>query len=970
MTEPAPPLVGRDRELDVLERLLGEAKGGEPRFAQVTGEPGIGKSYLLAELGRRADTDGWLVLSGRCSELERELPFALVIDTFDAYLASMNPRDFDRIAPDELSELAGLFPSLRSLVPEPEHPNTPAERFRAHRAVNEMMERLAARQPVLLLLDDLHWADGASIEQAGYALRHPPQAAVVFVGSYRTGQADPALMTAVEAATREGAVEHMELGPLDPSDAAKLVGGSPERDRLYEQSGGNPFYLLQLARSRAGPSAIENARGGEAGVPQTVAASIAGELDALSHRARVLADAASVAGDPFDLDVAMATAGGTEADALEAIDELSARDLVRPTTVPRTFQFRHPLVRSAVYERCSPGARLAAHQRAAQALAQRGASPVERAHHVEHAARRGDAEAVAVLREAGEAAAGRAPTSAARWFESAIRLLPEEAPGSDRLTLLTALAGSQAATGRLEDSRSALLEALDLASDDGPISRVRVIAGCAGVEQLLGRHRDAHERLVGALSDLAETDSPDGAALMLELAVDAFFSSDYDGMLDWGLQALGAAKAVRNRPLTAAAGAVAAFAGSCTGPISDAEVHRSTVAGLVEAMPDDELAQRLDGMQWLSAADFYLEKFAEGMIHAERGLAVARATGQGELVPGLTQALGNLLFTMGRPVEAGELLDDAVDAARLTDNAVALAWSLLNRSYAAVWEGDIDTALATGAEADALAAGATGSVGVWAGCVHGAALMESGNPQRAIEVLLSRAGGEDASLVPGGWRATCFEWLTRCFLALGRHEEAEQMASRCRQRADAFALRLPLSCAEGAEAAVALAAGDAATAARKALSAAGHADELGAPIEAACRREFAGRALAQAGDADAAATELERAAAVFDACGSVRYRAMAERELGKLGRRRHRRTQAGEVDGRGVASLTGRELEIARLVVDRYTNPEIAAELFLSVKTVETHMRNIFRKLDVGSRVEVARAVEQATEATENLRST
>ena len=109
--------------------------------------------------------------------------------------------------------------------------------------------------------------------------------------------------------------------------------------------------------------------------------------------------------------------------------------------------------------------------------------------------------------------------------------------------------------------------------------------------------------------------------------------------------------------------------------------------------------------------------------------------------------------------------------------------------------------------------------------------------------------------------------------------------------------------------------------------------------------------------------ELERAAAAFDRCGALRYRDEAERELRKLGHRVHRRTRPGKADANGLESLTGRELQVARLVVDRKTNPEIAAELFLSKKTVETHLRNIFRKLGVSSRVELARAVERADRA-------
>jgi DNA-binding NarL/FixJ family response regulator len=141
------------------------------------------------------------------------------------------------------------------------------------------------------------------------------------------------------------------------------------------------------------------------------------------------------------------------------------------------------------------------------------------------------------------------------------------------------------------------------------------------------------------------------------------------------------------------------------------------------------------------------------------------------------------------------------------------------------------------------------------------------------------------------------------------------------------------------------------------------ADELGAVIEAGRARILAGRALAEAGETERATAELGRAAAAFDVIGAVRYRAEAERELGRLGHRRHRRTRAGTVGSGDVASLTERELEVARLIVDRRTNAQIAAELFLSRKTVETHIRNLFHKLGVSSRVEVARTIERADRA-------
>ena len=159
---------------------------------------------------------------------------------------------------------------------------------------------------------------------------------------------------------------------------------------------------------------------------------------------------------------------------------------------------------------------------------------------------------------------------------------------------------------------------------------------------------------------------------------------------------------------------------------------------------------------------------------------------------------------------------------------------------------------------------------------------------------------------------------------------------------------------------MALYSGDTARATERALASADAAQEVGAPIEAALSRTLAGRALAQAGQSDRAVAELQRAAGAFDACGALRYRQSAERELGKLGHRPHRRTRPGRTGGAGIESLTERELQVARLVVDRKTNAQIAAELFLSQKTVETHLRNSFSKVGVTTRVALARAVERA----------
>jgi DNA-binding CsgD family transcriptional regulator len=311
--------------------------------------------------------------------------------------------------------------------------------------------------------------------------------------------------------------------------------------------------------------------------------------------------------------------------------------------------------------------------------------------------------------------------------------------------------------------------------------------------------------------------------------------------------------------------------------------------------------------------------------------------------------------------EAAGLLDAAIEAARLFGQTQALAGNLFNRSVVALAVGDLDTAVTTAQESVDLARDLdAGFVPAWAAVRLAGALLETGQPAQAIELLLDRAGGEQQAMIPGSWRASCLELLTRCWLALDRPVEAERAAAAALSWASSAQLPLAAAWAGRAAAAVALHAGDAARATECALTSAAAADEVGAPIEAAISRIVAGRALARAGHLGRAVAELQRAAENLDACGALRFRDEAERELGKLGHRIHRRTRPGRSDANGIDSLTARELQVARLVVDRKTNAQIAAELFLSQKTVETHLRHIFHKMDVPSRVALARAVERA----------
>jgi DNA-binding NarL/FixJ family response regulator len=395
-----------------------------------------------------------------------------------------------------------------------------------------------------------------------------------------------------------------------------------------------------------------------------------------------------------------------------------------------------------------------------------------------------------------------------------------------------------------------------------------------------------------------------------------------------------------------------------TGPTDEARAHRAEAAALVDALSDEELSRRPDAAAWLAAAEIYLDLYAEADAHGTRARELADATGGGDPLFRLYPILPRIWNVRGKLAGAAELLDGAIEAGRLLGSPPALAGNLFNRSAVAAAMGDLELALAHAEEGVELTRALDeGFVTAWAAVRLAAVLLETGDPDRAADLLVGRAGGEESTLIPGGWRAYSLELLTRCRLARDRGSDAERAAASARAAAAATGLPLATAWADRATAAVALHAGDAALAVEHTLASAAAAEAVGAPIEGALSLTLAGRALALDDQSERAVAELRRAAAAFEACGALRYRELAERELGKLGHRPHRRTRAGKAGGTGIETLTEREIQVARLVVDRKTNPEIAADLFLSQKTVETHLRNIFRKVGVTTRVELARAV-------------
>jgi ATP/maltotriose-dependent transcriptional regulator MalT len=949
----AGPIVGRAEELGRLESALDALEERSAGCVTVEGEPGIGKTRLLQELRSRAVDRGCVVLSGAAAEFERELPFSVFVDALDAYVVSHDLDEREGWDADLARELGEVLPSLRS----PDGAGALAdERYRAHRAVHRLLGLIAAERPVVLVLDDLQWSDGASIELIAALVRRPPGAPVLLALGFRPSQAADRLAAALAGPV----VDRLPLGQLSEAEAAELLEGADRAfvAAAYDAGGGNPFYLEQLGRAGTAPAASADTL--DSGVPAAVMAAIAEELESLSDQSRLFLGAAAVAGEPFEPDLAATIAELPQAEGLVALDDLLALDVVRPTEVPRRFTFRHPLVRRAVYESTGGGWRLAAHARAAAALAERGAAATERAHHVEQSAGPGDDEAIEVLLEAGRAAASRAPAAAARWFEAALRLLPSD-DAERQVEVRVELASARRSVGELELCRATLLEAADLVPPENAMQRVELTALCAAVEHWQGRHEDAHRRLVRAWEELPDRGTPEAASLQVELAVDGLYENDFDRTLSMGEGALETARSLGDRGLIAEAASALALGEAATMKVDSARAHREEALEQIGRMGDAELAARLDTLYYLGWAENYLEHYDEAIAHAERGVAIAREIGDGRLLVPLMLVRGYPLEMQGRLAEANEICSTAVEIARLSANPHFIFWALFELSWARYFIGDLDGAIAAGEESvrvgGRMYGGTMPSAGGGAGWAIAVTRFELGEVEEARRLMREVGGEEMRNWIPvERW----FNWENVALAdhALGNAEEAEALAALAEESAAKIDLRLPTTLAARTRAELRLASGDhegAARAARKSIAA---GEAIGANLHVAFSRSLLGRALAEAGDRREAIEELRQAERELDACGSIRMRDAARRELRKLGARAEARGPA-TADDSGVASLTSRELEISELITERLTNKEIAAQLFLSEKTIESHIRNVFNKLGASSRVEVARIIER-----------
>jgi ATP/maltotriose-dependent transcriptional regulator MalT len=488
---------------------------------------------------------------------------------------------------------------------------------------------------------------------------------------------------------------------------------------------------------------------------------------------------------------------------------------------------------------------------------------------------------------------------------------------------------------------------------------VRLIARCAGIEHLLGRHDEAHRRLRTTLDSLAGAATDERLTLTVGLGVSAFYRLDIEDMLAWGARALeeGAAE---GRPAHAAAGAGLVGMGEAfVGRTAQARTACDEGARWMAAAGDEQLAGCLAAGEFLGLAEMYVDRFDEAVAHAFRAIAVARATGQGERIPVLSVSGGFSAAMLGRLAEASAMLDSAVEGARQVDSQFGLAWVLMNAASVKWMAGEYVAARREAVEvAERLKAMDDSMLTANTSTPVAQIELDDGDHRLGARLLLEAGGGPGMPLIGGFWRVFVLESLTCAELAGGRADAARAAAELAMQIAPAFGLDSTLAVARRALALAELDAGRPEAAADLALASASGAATVGAHLEAAKSLAVAGRALAGAGRRDDGLARLREAVRIFEACGARRRAEPVLETLHRLGEVR-RPTPRGDALG-GLAALTGRETEIAELVWDRRTNREIGEALFLSTKTVESHLRNIFAKVGVSSRVELARAVERS----------
>src|SRR5215472_4959299 len=433
----SPVFVGRRPELAALDEVLARAGTGAGSMVLVEGEAGIGKSRLMARLESRARAAGLAVLAGECLPLVGgELAFAPVVAALRSVM--LDPEVLAELEPALRGALGALWPVAGS------EPRRPSDREQLFEAIYRVLAGLAASQPVLLIVEDVHWVDPSSRDLLSFIVHNARRDRLVVVATYRPDELHRGhpLRPFVAELERSGRAERLELGGLDRADVTEqirsITGSQPPGgtiDAIFARSEGNPFFVEELLASTRR----------DAGLPSSLREALLLRVAGLSAAAQAVLSAAAAIGRSVDHRLLASVAGGSERDLLASLREATEHYVL--VAAGDCYRFRHVLLREAIYEDTLPGERLRLHRLTAETLTARpelaghGANAdAELAHHW-HAAGELPAALASSVRAAAQAGRMHAYHEAVVQLRRVFALWPRvpgaaEVAGADRMTLL------------------------------------------------------------------------------------------------------------------------------------------------------------------------------------------------------------------------------------------------------------------------------------------------------------------------------------------------------------------------------------------------------------------------------------------------------------------------------------------------------------------------------------------------------
>jgi DNA-binding NarL/FixJ family response regulator len=935
---PQAAVLERETELAELDSAFRDAKDRHGRVVVLEGPAGEGKSTLLATACASASDAGLSVLRARGGELEQEFPFGVMRQLFEPVLAGADEARRAVLLDGAASAAA------RALGLEPEDPGPVEPGAGTFHSLYWLTANVAEEAPAVLAVDDAHWADASSLRALDFLARRLADLPVALVVALRPDEPDaPAELLDELTSTPEA--RRLAVRPLGLESVTRIVrsrrpGADEEAcEAAHKATAGNPFYLEELLRSL--PAGDADSSLDSKLIAQAAIASLGDRvmrrIGRVAPEAQTLARSMAVLGDGTRLALAAELArieekaAGAYAHRLRRIEVLSAED---------PFRFVHPLVRRSVYDSMSVTEREAAHRAAGEVLSRSGASPETVAVQLAALTPAGSAEVAGGIVAAAERAASRGATDeAVSWFA---RALEENAPEPARALILTGLGLSEAS---LRDPRAIdhLRQAMDDAQDIG--LRARIATSLAELLVLSGQWGDARDLVRSTRNLLPDQDGEAYAALAaIELMLGTYSPSLGEGidlqpaLLDrlskgtsWASHALAAARAVQ-----------AAHSGE----------EPQEVIRLVDlALHDDVLIEEVGVGRWPIAnaliALIDIDEYDRAVSVSDEMREVARPTGSLTTEILASDHRGWIHARRGDLAAAEADLRPGLEMA-LAGNLVTVAATQLFYLQEALMERD---SLADIAQLALALEPGPGAEGTWPA---GALAMVRGRLR-----LLRREGGglEDlrfAAELAQTLKMSATVWPIRSVLALAlppgdRDEAAELVNEELRQaraaglaRPEGVALRAAAQLAQDDERIELL---------RQSVEVLARSP---ARLEHGRSLVELGSALRRAGQRGDAREPLAAGLALAREGGALRLANRAAEELRAAGERR----TAHVTDGPGA--LTASELRVARLAAEGASNPQIAQELFVSLKTIETHLSSAYSKLGLaghGSRRRLAQAL-------------